>query len=137
MCRLLIENKNNNFFISIILNISMVSYEDFSAMDLRVGLVKTAESVPKSRNLLKLSIDLGEPAPRQIVAGISNQYSPEEMIGRKVIVLANLAPRKLMGIESQGMLLAADVDNKAILLKVDDKFFENVAPGTEIGRAHV
>lgn len=110
----------------------MVSYEDFSALDLRVGLVKTAESVPKSRNLLKLSIDLGEPTPRQIVAGISNQYSPEEMVGRKVIVLANLAPRKLMGIESQGMLLAADVDNKAILLKVDDKFFENVAPGTKI-----
>lgn len=110
----------------------MVTYDEFSAMDLRVGLVKEAVAVPKSRNLLKLMVDLGEATPRQIVSGISNEYQPEELIGKKIIVLANLAPRKLMGIESQGMLLAADVDNKAVLLKVDEKFTETVKPGTKI-----
>ena len=110
----------------------MINYDDFSALDLRVGLVLDAENVPKSRNLLKLSVDLGEETPRQIIAGISNEYGPEEMKGRKIVVLANLKPRKLMGLESQGMLLAADVDNKAILLKIDEKYLEKVKPGTKI-----
>lgn len=110
----------------------MVTYEDFTLMDLRIGQIVAAEAVPKSRNLLKLQVDLGEPQPRQIVSGISNEYKPEELVGRKIVVLANLAPRKLMGIESQGMLLAADVDNKAVLLKVDERFVENVKPGTKI-----
>lgn len=109
-----------------------LSYEEFSTIDLRVGLVVEAEKVPKSRNLLKLMVDLGEETPRQIVSGISNEYEAEDMVGKKVVVLANLKPRKLMGIESQGMLLAADVDKKAVLLKVDEKFISKVKPGTKI-----
>jgi methionine--tRNA ligase beta chain len=110
----------------------MVTFDEFAQLDLRVGLVKEAIAVPKSRALLKLLVDIGEPSPRQILAGIANQYKPEEMIGRKIIVLANLAPKKLMGIESQGMLLAADVDNQPVLLKIDDKFLDSVQPGTRI-----
>jgi methionyl-tRNA synthetase len=110
----------------------MVSYEEFAALDIRIGTVLEAEDVPKSRNLLKLKVDLSEPQPRQIIAGISKEYRPEEMVGKKVVVLANLAPRKLMGLESQGMLLAADVDDKAVLLKVDEKYSDKVQPGSKI-----
>jgi methionyl-tRNA synthetase len=110
----------------------MVSFDDFAQLDLRVGLVKEAVAVPKSRALLKLMVDLGESTPRQILAGIASQYTPEEIIGRKIIVLANLAPKKMMGLESQGMLLAADVDNQAVLLKIDDKYLDSVQPGTRI-----
>jgi methionyl-tRNA synthetase len=110
----------------------MVTYDDFTKLDIRVGLVLEAEKVPKSRALLKLQIDIGEPTPRQIVAGISNQYEPEEVKGKKVVVLVNLEPRKLMGIESQGMIMAADVENKAVLLKIDDKYLDSVPPGAKI-----
>jgi methionine--tRNA ligase beta chain len=109
-----------------------ISYEDFTKIDLRVGQVVEAENIPKSRNLLKIMVDLGEETPRQIVSGISNEYEPEELIGQKVVVLVNLKPRKLMGIESQGMLLAADVDDTAVLLKIDGKYIDNVTPGTVI-----
>lgn len=75
-------------------------------MDLRLGLVVKAERVPKSDRLLRLRVDLGEGEPRQILAGIAEQYTPEAIVGRRVIVVANLAPRKLMGLTSQGMVLA-------------------------------
>ena len=110
----------------------MVSIDDFSQLDLRVGIVLTAEKVPKSKNLLKLSVDIGESQPRQILSGIANDYTPEEMIGKKIIVLTNLQPRKMMGLESQGMLLAVDLDEKAVLLKIDDKYLEKIKPGTKI-----
>jgi methionyl-tRNA synthetase len=74
---------------------------------LRVGLVAAAEPVPKAKKLLKLTVDLGEDTPRTIVAGLALSYAPEELAGRRVAVVANLAPAKLMGIESQGMVLAA------------------------------
>jgi methionyl-tRNA synthetase len=109
-----------------------ISYEEFMTLDLRVGQVISAEAIPKSRNLLKLMVDLGEETLRQIIAGISNEYQSTEMVGKKVVVLANLKPRKLMGMESQGMLLAADVENRAVLLKVDEKYIEKVKPGTKI-----
>jgi len=110
----------------------LVSIDEFSQLDLRVGIVQTAEKVPKSKNLLKLNVDIGEPQPRQILSGIANDYTPEEMVGKKIIVLTNLQPRKMMGLESQGMLLAADLDEKAVLLKIDDKYLEKIKPGTKI-----
>lgn len=86
-----------------------ISYDQFDKLDLRVGQVVQAEKVPKSKKLLKLTVDLGF-EKRTIVSGIALSYMPEEMIGRKFIVVANLSPAKIMGIESQGMILAASRD---------------------------
>lgn len=79
-------------------------------VDLRVGEVKTAERVKGADKLLHLSVDIGEPEPRSIVAGIALAYEPEKLIGRKVVIVANLEPRKLRGILSQGMIVAASLE---------------------------
>lgn len=110
-----------------------ISYEDFNSLDIRVGTVLEVEEVPKSRNLLKMQIDIGEEIPVQILSGIKNWYSVEDLIGTKIVILINLKPRKIMGIESKGMLLAADVDNTAVLLKIDEKYVEKVKPGSKVG----
>jgi len=91
--------------------------EDFQKLGLRVGEVKTAEKVPKSKKLLKLTVDLGTEI-RQLVAGIAEVYTPEELIGRQVIVVSNLKPTKIMGVESNGMILAASIDGKPVLARV-------------------
>ncbi len=109
-----------------------IDYNFFTKMDLRVGEVIEAEKVPKSRNLLKLIVDIGQEKPRQVISGISNFYDPEELIGKKYVFIVNLKPRKLMGLESQAMILAADVDREAVLLKVDEKYFNKVKPGSKI-----
>ena len=85
----------------------MINYSDFEKVDIRVGTVIEAEKVPKSDKLLKLQIDTGLDK-RTILSGISKYYSPEEILNKKVMVLINLKPRKMMGFESQGMLLLAD-----------------------------
>ncbi len=87
-----------------------ISIDDFRKVDLRVGKVVTCEKVEKSEKLLKLEVQIGE-EKRQIVAGISKHYKPEELVGKNIIVVANLAPAKLMGLESNGMLLAASTDD--------------------------
>jgi methionyl-tRNA synthetase len=92
--------------------IAHIGIEDFAKIELRVGEIKTAERLPKSDKLLRFTIDLGEAQPRQILAGIAQYYEPEKLIGRKVIVVANLAPRKLRGFESQGMILAASIGDE-------------------------
>ncbi|MBW1811745.1 MAG: methionine--tRNA ligase [Deltaproteobacteria bacterium] len=86
---------------------AMISIDDFSKIDLRVGIVRSVERVPKSEKLLVMQIDLGEEQPRQVVAGIGLAYQPEQLVGKQLMVLANLKPVKLMGVESQGMVLAA------------------------------
>jgi methionyl-tRNA synthetase len=88
---------------------SFIDITDFTKVDLRVGEVLTAERIPKADKLLLLTVDIGEERPRQILAGIAQFYSPEQLLGRKIAVVANLKPRKLRGHESQGMLLAASV----------------------------
>ena len=90
-------------------SVSFIEIDDFAKVELRVGEVLTAERVPKSDKLLRFTIDLGEAEPRQILAGIAEYYEPEKMIGRKVVVVSNLKPRKLRGFESQGMILAASI----------------------------
>ncbi len=87
------------------------AFDDFVKIDMRVGLVKTAEKVKKSKKLLALTIDIGEVEPRSILAGISGAYDPEELVGRKVAIVANLKPRKMMGRVSQGMVIAASIDH--------------------------
>ncbi|MDP7421381.1 MAG: methionine--tRNA ligase [bacterium] len=96
-----------------------IAIEDFSAVDLRVAEVLTAEPVKDSRNLLQLSISLGEDEPRQLVAGIAKCYTPEQLVGRKIVVVANLKPARIMGVESRGMLLAAGTSENLGLLLVD------------------
>jgi methionyl-tRNA synthetase len=104
-----------------------IDIADFAKVELRVGLVKTAENIKGSKKLLKLEVDLGSET-RQIVAGMAESYTPEAITGRKIVVIANLKPAKLMGVESQGMVLAAEVGGKAVLLGFDG----DPAPGTKI-----
>jgi methionyl-tRNA synthetase len=94
-----------------------IDYEEFVKVDLRVGKILAAEAVPKSNKLLKLKIDIGE--ERTIIAGIGKDYTPAELIGKKIVVVANLKPAKLMGVESYGMLLATDTDKELTILTFD------------------
>jgi methionyl-tRNA synthetase len=103
-----------------------IEFDDFAKVDLRVAVIKEAEKVEKSKKLLRLIVDAGEAEPRQILAGISEHYAPEDLIGRRVVIVANLKPRKLMGLESQGMVLAASDDNGLSILGVD----KDVEPGS-------
>jgi len=95
----------------------VITIDDFIKVELRAATVLEAEKVPKADKLLRLIVDLGEAQPRQILAGIAQHYAPEDVVGRKIIVVANLAPRKLRGLESNGMLLAASVgeDGRPVL----------------------
>jgi methionyl-tRNA synthetase len=98
-----------------------VTFDDVMKLDLRVATVMAAERVKKSEKLLKLQIRIGN-LERQIVAGVGKQYEPEQLIGRKIVVVANLKPAKLMGNESQGMLLAANSpDDVPTLITVMDE----------------
>jgi methionyl-tRNA synthetase len=95
-----------------------IDIAQFGTVDLKVGRVLSCENLPKSEKLLKLMVDLGEQRPRQILAGIAKAYRPEELIGTQVVVVANLKPAKLMGQESEGMVLAAtDPNGHPILLR--------------------
>jgi len=87
-----------------------IGIEDFAKVDLRVGLVLSAERVKGADKLMHMKIDIGEPQPRTIVAGIAEAYAPEQLVNRKVVIVANLQPRKLRGIESNGMIVAASVE---------------------------
>jgi methionyl-tRNA synthetase len=91
---------------------SFIDITDFTKIELRVAEVLTAERIPKADKLLLLSVDIGEEKPRQILAGIAQHYAPEQLVGRKIAVVANLKPRKMRGYESEGMLLAASVGDE-------------------------
>ncbi len=110
----------------------MISYKEFSKLNIRIGKIVSCEMVPKSEKLLKLSIDVGEESPRTVVSGIKEWYSPSDLINEFVIVLLNLEPRKIFGIKSEGMILAADINNSAILLKPDPQKTQKLVPGTRI-----
>ena len=106
----------------------MISIDDFSKIELKVGTVLEAEEVEGAEKLLKLMVDLGEEKPRQILAGVKQWYKPEEFIGKQVVIVANLEPRMMMGLESQGMMLAADSEGGPIFLTTQ----KLVPPGTKI-----
>jgi methionine--tRNA ligase beta chain len=116
-----------------------MTIDEFKQCDLRVGKVLAAEHVEGSEKLLKLQIDLGEtsegddgasePMPRQILSGIAKAYAPEDLVGKQVVIIANLEPRMMMGFESRGMLLAASgADGKPVILTAAAE----VASGTKI-----
>jgi methionyl-tRNA synthetase len=96
-----------------------IQYEDFAKLDLRVATVLAAEKVPKADKLLKLTLDLGF-EQRTVVSGIAEHYQPDEVVGRQILLLANLSPRKLRGIESNGMILMADSEGKLIFISPVD-----------------
>jgi methionyl-tRNA synthetase len=106
---------------------NLISIDDFFRAELKVAQIKAAEKVEKSKKLMKLRVDTGD-GERTIVAGIATKYSAEELVGRKVVIVANLQPAKLMGIESQGMVLAASIDGEPSLVTVD----EGVPVGTKV-----
>jgi methionyl-tRNA synthetase len=109
---------------------NFIAIDDFLKVELRVGQIKVAERIPKADKLLRFEIDLGEEKPRQILAGLAEYYEPEKLIGRKVVVVANLKPRKMRGLESNGMICAASLeegDTPAIAT-----FLENVKIGARL-----
>ena len=109
---------------------SFIEIDDFAKVDLRVGEVMSAERIPKSDKLLLMKIDIGETEPRQVLAGIAEYYEPEKLIGRKVVVVANLKPRKLRGHESQGMVVAASIGEQG--QPVIATFTEDVPNGARL-----
>lgn len=96
-----------------------ITIDDFRKLDLRVGIITKAEKVAKSKKLLQLEVDIGLER-RGLVSGISLHYTPEQLIGKKVIVVANLEPAKIMGIESRGMVLAGSIDNALELVTIQE-----------------
>lgn len=105
-----------------------IDFDQFAAVELKVGKVLEAASHPDADRLLVLKVDVGEEAPRQLCAGIRADWEPEALVGRTVVVVANLKPRKLRGLESQGMMLAVNGVERVIPLGVDGE----VVPGTRV-----
>ncbi len=101
-----------------------IQYEDFARLDLRIGTIYEAEKVAKADKLLKLQIDLGS-EKRTIVSGIAQHFTPESLLNKQVIVVANLAPRKMRGIESAGMILTAEQPDGKLILVNPDSFAQN------------
>jgi methionyl-tRNA synthetase len=98
----------------------LLTLDEFARVKLVIGTVREAERVPNSKKLVRIMVDIGEGSPRQVVAGIAERYQAASLVGRQIVVVANLKPAKLMGVESQGMLLAATVDGAPFLLSVDE-----------------
>jgi methionyl-tRNA synthetase len=105
----------------------MISIDDFRKVELRIATIKSAEPHPNADKLLVLQIDLGD-EQRQICAGIRGHYAPEELLGKQIVVVANLETAKLRGLESQGMLLAASDDGRVIILTPE----KSVAAGAKV-----
>ncbi|HMS15369.1 MAG TPA: methionine--tRNA ligase subunit beta [Planctomycetota bacterium] len=105
-----------------------ITIDQFLAVDLRLGVVVHAEAHPDAERLLVLKVDIGEPEPRQVVAGIRADWTPEAITGRSIIIAANLKPAKLRGLWSHGMILAVRGSERVIPLTVDGP----VAPGTRV-----
>ena len=105
-----------------------VEFDQFKALDLRVGTVKVAEKHPNADRILRLEIDFGEGELRQILSGLAEHYAPEDLVGKRVCAVLNLAPRKIRGLVSHGMVLTAGTDSALGLLAVD----RDVPDGSEI-----
>lgn len=107
----------------------MISFDDFKKLEIKIGQILTSEKVPDTDKLLKLSVDFGEESPRQIVSGISMYFpDPEALVGKKCAFAANLEPRTIKGLESQGMILAVSGDDFFSLLETSP----SVTPGSTV-----
>lgn len=107
---------------------AQISIEEFQKVSLRTGVIVAAEDHPNAERLLILRVDIGEPSPRQLVAGIKGSYQAAELIGKQVIVVTNLKPAKLRGVESQGMALAASNQDSIVLLTLQ----KEMPPGSVV-----
>ena len=105
-----------------------MTIDDFKKIELKIAKIENAEAILESEKLVKLTVSLGD-EKRQILAGIRKSYSPEELVGKEIVIVANLEPRKLMGEESQGMLLAATNEDGLPIILIPEK---PVPPGTLI-----
>lgn len=105
----------------------MISFEEFQKINLRVANIVSAQKVEGSEKLLRLEIDMGS-EKREIVSGIAEFYQPEELVGKQIVVVENLKPKKIFGLESRGMLLAVDDKGQIALLEPDKK----VVPGSKV-----
>lgn len=105
-----------------------ISFSDFSRLDLAVGQVQHAEQIEGTESLLRLEVDLGDAGMRQLVAGIARTHDPKDLIDKHIVVLVNLEEKEIRGVLSQGMLLAAEVDGKPVLLVPE----RGAPPGTKI-----
>jgi methionyl-tRNA synthetase len=106
-----------------------IPIDDFSKVDLRVGVVLSAERVKGADKLMHMKVDIGEAEPRTIVAGIAEAYTPEQLVNRKVVIVANLEPRKLRGVVSNGMIVAASVEGGKPVLA---GFHEDIPVGARL-----
>ncbi len=104
----------------------LIKFEDFAKVDMRIGTVLSAEEPERSDKLIKMEVDFGRIGKRQILAGIKAWYKPEDLVGKQMVFVVNIESKKMMGLESQGMILAADFDDKAVILLPE----ENVENGT-------
>ena|SRR3990167_241350 len=95
-----------------------LSFADFQKIELKTGKIDSAEKVEKSDKLLKLKVDFGE-ENRQVISGIAKEYSPDDLVGKSFVFVTNLEPRQILGLESQAMILAADLEGEAVLLQPD------------------
>ncbi len=111
---------------------NFITIDDFLKVELRVGEIKVAERIPKADKLLRFEVDLGEDKPRQILAGLAEYYDPDKLIGRKVVVVANLKPRKMRGLESQGMICAASLEDDSGPNPALAAFLEDVENGARL-----
>ena len=112
--------------------VNFITIDDFLKVELKVGEIKVAERIPKADKLLRFEIDLGEEKPRQILAGLAEYYEPETLVGRKVVVVANLKPRMMRGLESQGMICAASLEDGTGEKPALAAFIENVDIGARL-----
>jgi len=111
---------------------NFITIDDFLKVELRVGEIKVAERIPKADKLLRFEVDLGEEKPRQILAGLAEYYEPEKLIGRKVVLVSNLKPRKMRGLESQGMICAASLEDDSGPNPALATFLEDVEIGARL-----
>lgn len=110
-----------------------LTIDEFAKLEARIGVVLSAEAVEGSEKLIRLMLNFGEEKPRQILSGIRKWYEPETLIGKKMLFVINLAPRMMMGLESQGMLMAVDgLDGEPVFLVPDTSFGKEVRPGSRV-----
>ena len=107
-----------------------IGIEDFLKVELRVAKVREASAMPKSKKLIRLLVDAGDPEPRTILAGIAEGYQPEQLVGKTIVIVANLKPRPMMGLQSNGMVLAASGPGQPPILVAAD---ESLPAGTRVG----
>ncbi len=106
----------------------MISFQEFQKVEIKVGRVLAVEDHPNADKLMVIRVDVGEESPRVLVAGLKDYYAPEELADRLIVVVTNLEPARLRGVESQGMLLAAQEGEKVVFLTLD----KEIAPGSPV-----